>query len=321
MSPTIIVAVDQFHDEHVERIARAAEGWAEVRHLPETMSAREWESALADAIAVVGWPPAPLLGDAAVRLVVCGSAGFNAYLGEGVEENPSLVFCNSRGTMAIPVAEHAVAQMMILATKIRVHLDQRPADFRRLDPDAYEEVAGSTAVIVGLGDIGRALAERCLGLGMSVIGVRREGGDGDGHPVLGLDQLDEAVRKADHLFLTLPGGPATEGMIDERTISQLKPTAYLYNLSRGSVIDETALLAAVREGRIAGVALDVFATEPLPVDSPWWNEERALLTPHVAGLSKRFPDRYADLAVANIRAARTGGDYVNEVDLRTGAFV
>lgn len=319
---TFVVAVDQFLGEHIEAIAGAAEGWARVVRLPQSSPEPVWSSVLADAIGVVGWPPPAVLREHDVGLVVCGSTGVDAYLGRRLHESTGLHFCSAKGTMAIPMAEHALMQLLACSRHLAHHVEQRRVRlFEQLSPDCYVEVNGQTAVIVGFGDIGAAIGERCKAFGMRVIGVRRSPAPAPGaDAVVGIESLAEAAGQADHLFLTVPGGPATARLLDAELLSRTKAKAIVYNLSRGTVVDEPALLAAIRSGRIAGAALDVFEDEPLDEHSPWWDEPRVLITPHIAGRSRQLADRLCDLVVRNITAFRTGAPLTNEVNLMNGAM-
>ena len=149
-----------------------------------------------------------------------------------------------------------------------------------------ERLAGTTMTIVGLGDIGRTIAAGARALGVRVLGVSRSGRAVRGvDRVFRLSRLDRALTEADFVVLTLPLTNGTRGVLGASALAAMKPTAWLLNIGRGAVVDEAALLAALRERRIAGAVLDVFATEPLPAEHPLWGLDNVVVTPHISGPS------------------------------------
>jgi D-2-hydroxyacid dehydrogenase (NADP+) len=156
---------------------------------------------------------------------------------------------------------------------------------------------GKAVGILGVGAIAAALAPRCKAMGMEVVGISSAP-----RPVASFDrmfstrQLIEAVRGLDYFVLLTPYSPATHHLVGEAVLAAMKPTAYLINLARGGVVDEAALLSALERKAIAGAALDVFATEPLPSEHPFWSASNVLITPHLGG----FHDRYPQLAMPTI---------------------
>ena len=148
---------------------------------------------------------------------------------------------------------------------------------------------GKTVVIVGVGAISEALAPRCKAFGMTVYGVSNsprvpQGFDG----IFPRDELAQAAAEADCLVLIVPLSPETENMIDARVLAAMKPSAFVVNVARGGVLDEQALVAALRAKRLAGAALDVFRQQPLPVDHPLWHEPGVIITPLVGGMSNIY---------------------------------
>jgi D-2-hydroxyacid dehydrogenase (NADP+) len=166
---------------------------------------------------------------------------------------------------------------------------------------------GKTAVIVGVGAIAEVLAPRCKAFGMTVYGVsgaaRKPAGFDE---VFGRDQLHRAAALADFLVLIVPYTPQTEKLIDAAVIAAMKPGAYLINVARGGVLDEHALLAALREQRLAGAALDVFRETPLPPDHPLWKEESIIITPHIGGMSTIYLEQAYPIVRDNLRRFLAG---------------
>lgn len=161
---------------------------------------------------------------------------------------------------------------------------------------------GKTAVVVGVGAISEALAPRCEAFGMRVIGV-------SGNPrvpagfdtVMPREQLVKAASLADYLILIVPLTPETENMVDATVLAAMKPDAFLVNVARGGVLDENALLVALRDKRIAGAALDVFRQQPLPPDSALWHEPGMLITPLIGGMSNIYLDQAYPIVRENLR--------------------
>ena len=149
-----------------------------------------------------------------------------------------------------------------------------------------ERLAGKTMAVVGLGDIGRTIVAAARALDVRVIGVSRSGRAVRGvERVYRLPRLERALGEADFVVLTLPLTEATRGVLGAPALAAMKPTAWLVNIGRGALVDEGALIAALRERRIGGAVLDVFATEPLPPEHPLWALDNAVLTPHISGPS------------------------------------
>ena len=171
--------------------------------------------------------------------------------------------------------------------------------------------------------IGEALAARARPFGVRVVGVKHEparrydaGVAVD--EVLGLDALDEALPRADHVCLTVPLTDATRHLTDARRLARMRPGAFLYNVSRGAVVDQAALVAALRAGRLAGAGLDVFEEEPLPAESPLWELPNVILTPHVAGATPRYYERTAALFADNLERFLAGRSLENRFDSGRG---
>jgi phosphoglycerate dehydrogenase-like enzyme len=247
-----------------------------------------------DAEALVAWGnPADQLADAAHRLtglrwVQDLAAGPAATLRAGF--GPDVVITSGRSLHDHTVAEHALA--LALAAARHLHLAVRAQIGHRwareiggLQP--LDNARGLTTlrdarvVIWGFGGIGRTLAPLLAALGADVVGVARTAReDGDVEVVA---DVDEVLPTADVLISVLPGVAATDRALDARRLALLRPAAWFVNVGRGSTVDEDALVAALREGRLAGAALDVTAVEPLPAGSPLWDLPNVLITPHAAG--------------------------------------
>jgi phosphoglycerate dehydrogenase-like enzyme len=274
-----------------------------------------------DAEALVAWvnPPAQL-ADAAKRLtrlrwVQDLAAGPGATLQAGFPEH--VLITSGRSLHDKTVAEHALA--LTLAAARHLHLAVRAQIGHRWAPElggpqphdnaqGFTTLRDATVVIWGYGGIGRTLAPLYAALGAHVVGVARTPRTDDPFPVV--DDIDAVLPSADVLVNILPTAPSTDRALDARRLALLHPRAWVVNVGRGSTVDEDALVAALRAGEIAGAALDVTATEPLPADSPLWDLPNLIITPHAAG---GRPLQAAALIVKNAQALLRGEPLTNLV--------
>jgi len=185
------------------------------------------------------------------------------------------------------------------------------------------ELTGKTLLIVGLGRIGEAIAARARPFGVRLVALKHDPSTRHDASVavdelLGMDALDDALGRAHHVCVTVPLTRETHHLIDARRIARLRADAFVYNVSRGAVIDEAALVAALRAGKLAGAGLDVFEEEPLPPTSPLWDLDNVILTPHVAGLTPLYYDRTAALFADNLDRFLAGQPLRNRFDPARG---
>jgi D-2-hydroxyacid dehydrogenase (NADP+) len=184
---------------------------------------------------------------------------------------------------------------------------------RRWAPVDPIPLRGQTLCVVGLGDIGRGIARAARRLGMQVIGVTRRGrGSPDAQRVYRTTALRTALGRADFVVLTLPLSDETRGLLGAAELGAMRPTAWLLNLARGPIVDEAALLAALRANRIGGAVLDVFDVEPLPADHPLWGLDNVVVTPHISGPST--PREIGPIFNDNLRRYATGRTLRHLVD-------
>ncbi|MCC6719871.1 MAG: D-2-hydroxyacid dehydrogenase [Acetobacteraceae bacterium] len=213
---------------------------------------------------------------------------------------------SAAGVNARAVSEHAMALILALARRLPEARDNQAKKFwRGMIGDLAgreDELADKTLVVVGLGRIGGRLAQLAKAFDMRVIGVRRDpaGGRGAADEVHALSALPALLPAADFVALTCPLTPATTNLIDAAALAAMQPSAYLVNCARGRVVDEPALVAALRAGTIAGAGIDVTWDEPLPEDSPLWDAPGAFITPHTAGETRRYEDNVLDILMENL---------------------
>jgi phosphoglycerate dehydrogenase-like enzyme len=270
-----------------------------------------WGSSGADLRAVAGRMPR-------LRWVQTLAAGPDAVLAAGFPDD--VVLTAGSGLHSRPVTEHALALTLALVRRLpaaaRAQAEHRWADelggVQPLHPEgAVTTLIDARVVIWGFGAIGQTLAPLLQQLGARVRGVARRSGERSGFAVVAEEDLHQELRETDVLVMILPSTPATTGALDADRLAALPAHAYVVNVGRGSTVDEPALVAALAEGRIAGAALDVTETEPLPAESPLWDAPNLLLTPHAAGGRPVGAD---ELVSANLAALLGGRDLRNVVD-------
>lgn len=239
--------------------------------------------------------------------------------------NSSVVITNSTGVHGPVVAEHAIAVLLAMAKRLPQAMQYQAKRIWAQETLWKErprprEVAGATVAVVGMGGIGREFTGRARALGMKVLAVRENPAKGRGlaNAVFGPEKIEEVLPQADYVLLCTPVTSATTHIINQARLETMKPDAYLINVARGTLIDEAALIAALKERRIAGAALDVFEEEPLPPDSEFWSLDNILITPHTAAVTEKLWDRHYDLIVENLQRLLNGRPLLNEVDKQRG---
>ena len=269
--------------------------------------ADELKSAIEDADAVYSHSFGSDVMRAAKRLRWVQSQGagveWTANVPELVESD--VVLTNTRGAHAGTIAEHAFGLLISLTRGLpALYANQRERKWGR--PEGWNPIglSGLTFGTIGLGRIGSALAQRAHGFDMKVIAV-------DANPqdvrrpdyveqLWGLDGLPELLRSADVVAVAIPFTRETKGMIGPEQLAQMKSSAYLLVVSRGGIVDETALVSALRAGRLAGAGLDVTSQEPLPAESPLWDAPNLLLTPHCSGNSRQTTEMAWQILADNV---------------------
>lgn len=316
MSTKILIGVNDFDDEHFNRIRNAVEGRAIVEIIDQKVEDDKYLTALNDSEICIGWPKPEWIKDLDIRFLQIGSSGWDNYQNLGLETKENFVFCTGKGLYTIGVAEHAIAMMLALVRRIPVHVhDKDQKEFRRHLPYT-SEITGATACIIGMGEIGKAIETRCKGVGMKTIGVVRSALQKDDPRIkyFAFEDLQKAVAEADHIFLTIPAEPENSGYFNDAFFNACKPSAYFYNISRGSNVDEDALYNAIADNKIAGAGIDVTQVEPLPKESKLWNlGDNVLITGHSAGLSNGFAERFCELTIKNLNNFFNNQPLINRV--------
>lgn len=276
-----------------------------------------------DAEVLVAWsnPVEHLRGAAErmprLRLVQSLAAGTDVVERAGFAD--TVAVASGVGLHDLPVAEHTLALVLAAArslhTTVRAQLDHRwAAELGGVQPEPspgrFTTLRGARVLIWGFGGIARTLAPHLVALGATVTGVARSARETDGVTVIAVDDIAREPPRTDVLIGILPATDATRLAVNAEVLALLPTHAWLVNVGRGAIVDEEALLDALRGGRLAGAALDVTAQEPLPPDSPLWDEPKVIITPHAAG---GRPLGAAQLVAENVRALREGRPLRNVV--------
>jgi len=230
-----------------------------------------------------------------------------------------IVLTNGRGIHKIHMAEYAVAAMINLARGFHLmFLNQLQKKWER--SVSQEEIHGATVGIIGLGAIGAEIAKKAAFMGMRVIGVKRTSGPVDHvDEVYAPEDMAAVFRRSDYIINLLPYTQETEMLIDQRFLDQMKPTACFINIGRGRTVNEDDLIEALRNEKIRAMVSDVYYTEPLPPESPLWDLDNVILTPHICGVSPQYMPRAMQIIEDNLNVYLSGqGEMINLVDMQAG---
>jgi glyoxylate/hydroxypyruvate reductase A len=314
LSPRIILVYNPWAREartYADLIRRPRGGF--VIRLASTP--REAEGLIADAEVLYGWnvPGALLARARRLRWIQWMGAGVERLLVP--ELPPGVVVTRAAGIFGPWMAEYTLGWCLWVTQRMdTIRRQQQGRVWKYVHPGRLRD---STLCVVGLGDIGRHIARAARAFGMRVVGVARTG-----RPVSSVERvyrppaLGKALGRADFAVVTVPLTPRTRGLIGARELACMKAGAWLLNIARGPVVDERALVAALRGRRLGGAVLDVFDEEPLPPGHPLWGLDNAVITPHVSGPST--PEEIAPIFNANLRRYAGGRRLLHVVDRRRG---
>jgi phosphoglycerate dehydrogenase-like enzyme len=338
---TTVVVTSYFEEEHLRRI-REVDGRLQVLYREDVVPPPRWPG---DHAGPEGWRRSPeedeeflaMLAEAEVlydfprghtrdlaqvapklRWVQASIAGAGEVAKKAGLVETDIVVTTASGVYSGSLAEFVVMAMLQHAKGLeRLRRDKAERAWR---PAYVDTLEGKTLCIVGIGNIGRAIAGRARPFGMRILGVKRTVHDEDparnhADALYGTDRLHEALAEADYVAVTLPGTPETHHLVDEEAIKSMQKGAYFVNVGRGAAVDEGALVEALREGHLSGAALDVFEVEPLPRESPLWELDNVIISPHstdnLPGLTNRLQ---TDLFCENLRRYLDGEPLINVLD-------
>ncbi len=313
MSKTVVLVMLDAGDKDAQAFRESIAADAELRERVELRFGRgdEAKAVIGEAEIVVSGNVSQDLLEAAphLRWIAFWSAGMDGKVSEPLQAR-NLKLTNASGVHGPNIAEHVLGFMLMFTRELHVHLRSqiegvwsRSGNAQRR---AASELGGQTLGIVGLGRIGEALAVRARACEMRIVATKRDPKARYEASVVpdalySPEDLPRLLAESDHVCIALPYTHETHHLFDAAMLAHMKPTAYLYNIGRGKIVDENALIDALREGRIAGAGLDVFETEPLPADSALWKMENVILTPHVSGATPHYFTRFAALFTDNLR--------------------
>ena len=337
---TVVIA-SYFEEEHVERI-RAVDGRLRVLYREDLVPPPRWPG---DHAGPEDWRRSPegeeefaaMLGEAEVlydfprghtrdllrvapdlRWVQASMAGAGEVVQKAGLLETDLVVTTASGVYSSPLAEFVLMGMLQHAKNLeRLRRDKAQKVWRQTHTGTLE---GATLCIVGMGNIGREISRISRPFGMRVLGVKRTLREDDparehADELYPTDRLSEALKEADYVAVTLPGTPETRHLVDEAAIRGIKKGAYFANVGRGSVVDEGALVEALKDEHLSGAALDVFEAEPLPSESPLWDLENVIISPHSTDMVPALINpRQTDLFCENLRRYLADEPLVNVLD-------
>jgi len=277
---------------------------------------------LADTDIMFGWRlPVNLLTRAPrLKWVQGTAAGFDTLAGDSGVRSSDIIVTNAHEN-STAVAEYAIYLLLMLAKKAPVLFTNR--NLNQWVRFAPSEVTGKTLGIIGMGAIGSKVAHRAHAFGMRILATRRtalnrENGTDTVDKQFPPEDLCKMLPECDYVVVAVPSTPETRGMIGENELRVMKPTSYIINVARGPIIDQDKLIEALREGWIAGAGLDVFDTEPLPLDNALWKLSNVIISPHVAFVSQGEVDAVIELFCNNLKRYLNNEPLLNVVDKARG---
>jgi len=313
----VVVAMD-FSDELIELLRGVSPRLQIERHYPE-VPADVWEDA--EVLYTTGVLPDDADAAPDLKWIQLNSAGMEHVVNEPLVQERDIVVTSASGIHAVPMTEYALGMMLAweyrLPTMLQ-HQREKHWDENRYNIFSPSHLRGKTLGIAGYGSIGRELARAADALGMNVLAIKNDvmhpadhssyveagTGDPDGDVpdrIYPPQALRSMASECDYLVLLMPLTDSTRGVVDAEIFEAMRDDAVLLNMARGGVVNEADLIEALQNGTIAGALLDVFEQEPLPQESPLWEMDNVLISPHVAGNSNRYHARAAALFAENLQ--------------------
>jgi D-2-hydroxyacid dehydrogenase (NADP+) len=327
VNKTTVLVLMSPESDSAARYRETIEGRPSLRDRVQLVFAKSSEALTviedAEVVVCAKLPPELLSASGRLRWISFWSAGLDKSITPEMEARDPLL-TNASGVHGPNIAEQVLAWMLMFSRRMpELFRAQQSREWKSTREVAPDELTGRTLGIAGFGRIGEALACRARAFGMRIVASKRNTATRyDGSITLdalySADQLPEMLAESDHVCVAIPLTPNTHHLFDSDLIAHMKPGAYFYNVSRGKLVDEAALIAALREGRLAGAGMDVFETEPLPAESPLWGMENVIITPHVAGLTPHYFTRAAALFADNLERYLAGEPLENLYDAKRG---
>lgn len=286
--------------------------------LTSNLAAGSFDPTLLEADIAFGQPdPETILQSPRLKWVHITSAGYARYDTERFRDflaQRQGALTNSSQVYARPCAEHALAFMLADARQLpQCFADQGDRGWNQVEHRANSRLlTGKEVVLLGFGAIGRRLAELLTPFGVKIRALRRKVSGGDSE-VISLDELPEALRTADYVVNILPDNPSTQGFLSSERFAQMKPGATVYNIGRGTTVDQEALISVLQSGHIRAAYLDVTDPEPLPASHPLWSAPNCFITPHTAGGFDTEFDALVQHFLGNLNRFTEGKEFEDRV--------
>jgi D-2-hydroxyacid dehydrogenase (NADP+) len=275
------------------------------------------EPLLEQAEIMIGWSrlePELLQKCPRLKWLCVFSAGVEALPFETLRQM-GITVTNLRGAHGPQMAEQAFGMMILFSRRLKDFIKAKEKRQWRNDLEV-SQLSGKTLCVIGAGSIGTEFARKAKAFDMDVIGIKRSPGASEYFDRIETpDQLIECLSVSDYNALLTPLTDETRHMIGKKEFAAMKKSSIFINMSRGGTVDETAMIEALRNGEIAGACLDVFSTEPLRADSPLWDMDQVVMTPHVAGAVPDYMQRGSDLFAENLICYRRGDKLLNQIRL------
>ena len=301
---------------------RDVSDFADAEKRGDFFSREQFDAHLAEAEIIYGArPPKNVIARAPkLKWIQTTDAGVDSFLDSDIIESSVIVTNTSGGVHAVSIAECVLEMMLMFVKKMPLCFQLKQE--RQWKTFSLTVLHSKTVGIVGLGSIGRQVARLSKAFGMRVLATRRSSRSatrtGNVDMLFSQDQLPQLLSDSDFVVLALPLTPETNKLIGQEELRTMKPTAYLINVARGSIVDEAALTRALEENWIAGAGLDVFVTEPLPVESRLWELPNVIFSPHVAAEIVDYDLQATRLFADNLRRYLSGKRLRNVVDKKRG---
>lgn len=313
----VLVCMD-FSDEHLETLRAVSDKLNITRLFPDVPTSAYHD---AEVLYTLRHFPESAEESPHLKWIQLHYAGLDGVISRPIAQETDIEITSASGIHAVPIAEYCMSLLLAWEYQLPLAIEhQKQALWVEKPHHVYrpQTLRGQTLGIVGYGSIARELARLAAQFGMNVLATKRnllgsleddgyiEAGTGDPsgeipERIYPTEALNLMVKACDYLVVTAPLTPETHHMINAEVIANMKPSAFIVNIARGAVIDEEALINALKHKKIAGAGLDVFEQEPLPADSPLWTLDNVILTPHVSGNNTHYHDRAVALFAENLR--------------------